>query len=166
MSPGSGEPGGVTVAARGPPWRSAPELSALRRGALVEKPTLLQAALNGALTKDAHLAVPLSADDLARDAAACVGAGAGDIHMHPRDADGRESLAADVIDGVVVRVRDRCGVPVGVSTGAWIEPDLERRIALVSSWREPDYASVNLSEEGADRIMQALLQVGVGIEAG
>ena len=43
------------------------------------------------------------------------------MHLHPRGEDGRERL--DVVDAVVVQVRDACGVPVGVSTGAWIEPD-------------------------------------------
>jgi uncharacterized protein (DUF849 family) len=126
---------------------------------------LLQAALNGPFGKDAHPAVPLSAAELARDAAACVAAGARAIHLHPRDADGRESLHATLVDAVVTTVREACGVPVGVSTGAWIEPDLERRVALVAGWRAPDYTSVNLSEEGAAEIMAAALDAGVGIEA-
>jgi uncharacterized protein (DUF849 family) len=127
---------------------------------------LLQAALNGPWTKADHPAVPLSLDELARDAAACVAAGAGAIHMHPRDADGHERLDAVVIDVVVERVRAACGVPVGVSTGAWIEPDLEARVALVGAWSAPDYASVNVTEPGFERIMRALLDAGVGIEAG
>jgi uncharacterized protein (DUF849 family) len=104
--------------------------------------------------------------ELARDAAACAAAGAGAIHLHPRDPDGREALDADVVDVVVTCVRAACGVPVGVSTGAWIEPDVERRVALVRAWRAPDYASVNLSEDGAPEVMGALLDAGVGIEAG
>jgi uncharacterized protein (DUF849 family) len=127
---------------------------------------LLQATLNGDLMKAAHPAVPVSAEELARDAAACVAAGARAIHLHPRDAAGRERLEAEIVDDVVARVREACGVPVGVSTGAWIEPDLERRLELVRAWRAPDYASVNLSEPGAGEIMQALLDAGVGIEAG
>jgi uncharacterized protein (DUF849 family) len=126
---------------------------------------LLQAALNGPWTKADHTAVPVSADELARDAAACVAAGAGAVHLHPRDAEGRERLDAVVVDAVVERVR-AAGVPVGVSTGAWIEPDLERRVALIGAWTAPDYASVNLSEDGAGHVMQALLGAGVGIEAG
>jgi uncharacterized protein (DUF849 family) len=126
---------------------------------------LLQAALNGPSTKADHPAVPLSVDELARDAAACVAAGAGALHLHPRDREGRERLDASVVDAVVAGVR-AAGVPVGVSTGAWIEPDLERRVALVAAWTEPDYASVNLSEPGAERVMRALLDAGVGIEAG
>jgi uncharacterized protein (DUF849 family) len=98
---------------------------------------LLQATLNGALTKAAHPAVPVSVDELARDAAACAGAGAGAIHLHPRDSEGRERLDVEVVDQVVVRVREACGVPVGVTTGAWIEPDVDRRVALVRAWTAP-----------------------------
>jgi uncharacterized protein (DUF849 family) len=127
---------------------------------------LLQAALNGDYTKEYHPALPLSVQELVRDAVACVAAGAGAIHLHPRDAEGHERLAAAVIDPVVTTVRAACGVPVGVSTGAWIEPDLQRRLALVQSWRAPDYASVNLSEPGSLAIMARLLAIGVGVEAG
>lgn len=108
----------------------------------------------------------MSAQELARDAAACVRAGAGAIHLHPRDARGRERLDAEVVDAVVARVREACGVPVGVSTGAWIEPDLSRRLALIAAWRAPDYASVNLSEPGATDVIEAVLATGVGVEAG
>jgi hypothetical protein len=127
---------------------------------------LLQATLNGDLTKAAHPGLPVSIEELARDAAACVAAGARAIHLHPRDSEGRERLDAEVVDEVVVKVRDACGAPVGVSTGAWIEPDLERRLELVQAWRAADYASVNVSEPGAAEIMQALIQAGIGIEAG
>src|SRR5215217_7707924 len=127
---------------------------------------LLQAALNGPLTKDDHPAVPITAAELARDAQACVEAGAGAIHMHPRDGDGAESLHVEVIDVVVKEVRAACGVPVGVSTGAWIEPDLDRRLELISQWTEPDYASVNISEDGWQEVVRALRERGIGVEAG
>lgn len=127
---------------------------------------MLQAALNGDFTKSEHPALPVSVQELARDAVACVAAGAGAIHLHPRDAAGHERLDAVVIDAVVQEVREACGVPVGVSTGAWIEPDLPRRLALVRARRAPDYASVNLSEPGSLAIMETLLEIGVGIEAG
>ncbi len=127
---------------------------------------LLQAALNGDLDSAAHPAVPVSAEALARDGAACVAAGAGAIHLHPRDLHGDEQLAPELIDGVVERVRNACGVPVGVSTGAWIEPDLRRRIELIAAWRAPDYASVNVCEPGAEEVARALAEAGIGIEAG
>ena len=127
---------------------------------------LLQAALNGPFGKDLHPQMPVSEDELARDAVACVAAGAQAIHLHPRGADGAERLEAEVVDAVVAAVRDACVVPVGVSTGAWIEPDLGRRLELIAGWSAPDYASVNLSESGAADVMQTLLEAGVGIEAG
>ena len=71
-----------------------------------------------------------------------------------------------MIDAVVAAVRDACGVPVGVSTGAWIEPDLGRRLELIAGWSAPDYASVNLSEAGAADVMRRCSSAGVGIEAG
>ena len=127
---------------------------------------LLQAALNGPYGKDVHFSMPLSMDELVRDAIACVSAGAGAIHLHPRDDDGRETLDPKVVNRVAAAVREACGVPVGVTTGAWIEPDPRRRVELVGEWRSPDYTSVNLSEPGAIEVMEALLEVGVGIEAG
>jgi len=129
---------------------------------------LLQAALNGDLGKTDHPAMPVSTDELVRDATACLAAGASAVHLHPRDARGRERLDAELIDGVVRQIREACGggVSVGVSTGAWIEPDLELRLELIRGWTEPDYASVNLSEDGAERVIEAVLSAGVGVEAG
>ena len=56
---------------------------------------------------------------------------------------------------------------MGVSTGAWIEPDPGARLAQVRGWRErPDFASVNFDEVGAVEVAGALLAMGVGVEAG
>jgi uncharacterized protein (DUF849 family) len=128
---------------------------------------LLQATLNGPWTRADHPALPVSSAELARDAAACVAAGAGALHLHPRDADDNERLDGAVVDAVVRELRAAVGsVAIGVSTGEWIEPDLERRVALVRGWSAPDMASVNLGEPGADAVMAALLAAGVAIEAG
>jgi uncharacterized protein (DUF849 family) len=102
---------------------------------------LLQAARNGDRDKADHPATPVSVEELERDASACVAAGARAIHMHPRDPEGRQTLEAEALDGAVARVRRGCGVPVGVTTSAEIEPDPERRLRLVGAWREPDYTS-------------------------
>lgn len=127
---------------------------------------MLKAALNGTREAGSHRALPVTADDLAEAAAACVAAGAAAVHIHPRDRHGRESLDAAVIEPAVRAVRAAAGVPVGVSTGAWIEPDPRRRAAAVARWSGPDMASVNLSEDGAGPVMKALLGQGIGVEAG
>lgn len=136
--------------------------------------TLLQAALNGDLARGAHPALPVSAEELARDAAACVAAGAGAIHLHPRDGDGAESLLVDDVGAAVAAVRARCpGVPVGVSTGLWIAGgDPERRAGWVAGWssldpaRRPDFASVNLGEAGSPELLGILAAYGIALEAG
>jgi uncharacterized protein (DUF849 family) len=85
-----------------------------------------------------------------------------------RSQDGRESLAASDVARAVSAVRAACrGIPIGVSTGAWIEPDPDRRLAQVRRWHVlPDYASVNFDEPGAVEITDELLELGVGVEAG
>src|SRR5829696_8614144 len=135
-------------------------------GDMIETRVRLQAALNGDRTKAEHATTPVSVEELARDAAACVAAGARAIHLHPRDPDGRETLEAGIVDEVVTKVRDACGVPVGVTTSAEIEPDPERRLELVRTWHTPDYTSVNVSETGAAEIIETLIGAGIGIEAG
>src|ERR687896_540655 len=127
---------------------------------------MLQACINGALSKADHSGVPISSEELARDAAACVAAGAESIHLHPRNREGSERLDPQVVDEVVRIVRDMCGAPICVSTGAWIETDVARRVDLIGGWREPDLATVNVCEEGAADVMEALLRGGVGIEVG
>lgn len=127
---------------------------------------IVQACLNGARSRDFHRRLPLTPEDIARDAAACVAAGAAELHLHPRDADGRESLAA--VDAAVLAVRRAClGTLVGVSTGAWIEKDEDRTRDSIARWSElPDHASVNLSEPDAPAVMDLLRRRGIGIEAG
>jgi uncharacterized protein (DUF849 family) len=97
-----------------------------------------------------------------------VAAGAGAIHVHVRDEVGNETLAARDVADALTAIRAACpGVPVGISTGAWIVPDLRRRLDLIRAWKVlPDFASVNLHEAGAVDVMQLLLDRGVGVEAG
>ena len=124
--------------------------------------------LNGARTRSEHPAAPLTSSELAGSAAAAVAAGAFALHMHPRDATGAQTLLADWSDAAVAAVRAAVpGVPVGLSTAAWIEPDLERRLALIEEWRaRPDFCSVNLAEPGCERVMERLWSLGIGVEAG
>ncbi|MCO5221089.1 MAG: 3-keto-5-aminohexanoate cleavage protein [Thermomicrobiales bacterium] len=127
---------------------------------------MIQAALNGARRCDEHPGIPCTADELAADARACVAAGAAEIHLHPRDTAGLETLDPLTIYAVCRHVKETTRVPVGISTGGWIEPDLEKRLALIRSWYGPDYASVNCSEDGAIQVMQTLIGAGIGVEIG
>jgi len=129
---------------------------------------LVQACLNGTRPAGAHPALPVTAAELAADARAAAAAGANAFHVHPRGDDGAESLDAPVIDAAVAAIRAACpGLPVGVSTAAWIAPDVAARVAAIRSWTSgPDFASVNLSEDGHREVMAALRESGIGVEAG
>ena len=134
---------------------------------------LIKACLNGNRKPAEHPALPLSPHDLGRDARQAVEAGAGALHVHPRLPDGSETLEAGAVGAAIEAIRSTCpGVPVGASTGAWIEPDLERRKESVGAWgslpagRRPDFASVNLSESGAIEVCATLLDADIGVEAG
>jgi uncharacterized protein (DUF849 family) len=130
---------------------------------------VIQACLNGARRKGEHPAVPLSAADLARDAAACVAAGARSLHVHPRDGDGAESLDAAVIEEAVAAIRSAArGTELTLSTGLWMtDGDPEARAALIGAWTVlPDACSVNVGEPGWRGLVKLLAGRGVGVEAG
>src|SRR4051794_11039666 len=95
---------------------------------------LLQAALNG--DRD-HPGVPRTPEELAAEGRAAVDAGARVLHLHPYDADGRETFEAEPCTAALNAVRAVCpGIPISLSTSADIEPDPERRRTLVAGWTE------------------------------
>jgi uncharacterized protein (DUF849 family) len=126
---------------------------------------LIQAALNGAR---AHPRAPRSPRALADEARAAVAAGARSLHLHAYGEDGRETLAAAPCAETLRAVRAACpGTQISLSTSAEIEPDPERRLALIQGWTElPDVVSANQGEDGIVELCRALAARGVGIEAG
>jgi uncharacterized protein (DUF849 family) len=124
---------------------------------------VLQACLNG----DRESGVPRKPEELGAEARACVAAGAGSLHAHPRDPDGHESLNAVDIAAAVRELRT-AGVEVSLSTGLWITAgDVDARLRAVTEWTEcPDLVSLNLSEEGWQDLAGVLAGHGIGIEAG
>src|SRR5688500_16912245 len=129
---------------------------------------MLKVCLNGGVLRHQHPAVPITPAEVAADAVRCESVGAAAVHVHPRDDDGLETLAAEAVDATVAALRRACPeLPVGVSTGAWMAPDPDERVAAVESWTVlPDFASVNAHEEGAERVAAALHARGIGVEAG
>jgi uncharacterized protein (DUF849 family) len=129
---------------------------------------IIQACLNGARPRDYHPRLPVTIAALAEEAVDAVAAGAAELHLHVRGPDGAESLTPEAVDATVAALRTRLpGTLIGISTGAWIEQNDDRRLALIAGWRElPDHASVNLGEAGAPAVIERLRRRGVGVEAG
>jgi uncharacterized protein (DUF849 family) len=129
---------------------------------------MLQACLNGARTRRDHPKIPLSPEELARDAVEVIAAGAAELHVHPRGADGAETLDPDDVAEALAAIRYKMpSVPVGVSTREGIRTDRSRGFDHMRAWRVmPDYVSVNLSEEDAPEIMALMRVKDIGVEAG
>ncbi|MDT9696240.1 3-keto-5-aminohexanoate cleavage protein [Streptomyces sp. P17] len=128
---------------------------------------MVQVCLNGARGSADGVMVPLSPGAMARSAAEAVAAGATDVHVHPKTPCGQDSLSPRVVAATLEAVRARVSVPVGVTTGAWAEPDPLARVARIRSWTVlPEHASVNWHEPGAEEAAAALIDLGVGVEAG
>ena len=128
---------------------------------------LVKACLNGPRSRAEHVRVPFTPAQIARDAKEVVKAGAAAIHLHPRRPDGIETLAAKACGEAINAVRRVCRVPVGVSTASWIERSSTRKVSSIDGWKvNPDFASVNLNEEGWRDVCKALIRRGVWVEAG
>ncbi|MGA7851822.1 MAG: 3-keto-5-aminohexanoate cleavage protein [Candidatus Acidiferrales bacterium] len=129
---------------------------------------LIECALNGGRTRAEHPGVPCAPAELADSAREAVAAGAGAVHFHARGRDERESMDADDVARAVDAVRAAIpATPFGVSTGAWIVPDVKARYEKVASWKVlPPFASINFNEEGGVALAELLLSRGGRIEAG
>lgn len=128
------------------------------------------ACLNGDRRPGAHPALPVSVDQLVEDAHAAVAAGATEIHVHPRDLDGAESLEPQVIAPFMERMRaDGPEVPVSLSTALSAQSDPWRRYDLVQRWAFPalpDSVTVNMHEPGSVDLIHLLHDRRVPVEAG
>jgi uncharacterized protein (DUF849 family) len=115
-----------------------------------------------------HPSAPRTPEQMAVEARAAQAAGAESVHFHPYDAEGRETLDADICARTIRAVRAACpDVSISLSTSAAIENDPERRQRKIASWFEmPDYVTANQGEAGILDVCELLLSRGVGIEAG
>ncbi|MBU2669024.1 3-keto-5-aminohexanoate cleavage protein [Actinoplanes bogorensis] len=128
---------------------------------------MVQVTPNGPWGRDVHPRMPVSTDEVVAELTECFAAGATGVHLHVRDGSGGETLDPAVVNETCRRVREiGPGVEIGLTTGAWIVPDLADRIAMIREWEGVDVATVNLSEDGFEQVMAAMLDVGIGIDVG
>ena len=119
-------------------------------------PVILAVAPNGARkTKADHPALPITADDLARTAAACAEAGAAMIHLHVRDAAGAHSLDVDAYRAAIAAIGDAVGerIVIQVTSEAAGRYKPQEQMAMVRALR-PEAVSLApreiLSESGIE----------------
>ncbi|MCO6391049.1 3-keto-5-aminohexanoate cleavage protein [Aliihoeflea aestuarii] len=131
---------------------------------MTEHPFAIAVAPNGARrTKADHPRLPISAAEIARDAAEALEAGAAMIHLHVRDREGRHTLDADLYREAVEAVRNAVGddLVIQVTTEAVGRHEPHEQIAVIDALR-PESVSIALREilpeNGDERTVAALFE--------
>lgn len=101
----------------------------------------------GRRTKADHPAIPLSVDELARDAGECLAAGAAMIHAHIRDANGQHLLDAEIYRGAIRAIKQSVGerLVVQITSESVGRYSPAEQIAVVKAVR-PEAVSLALRE--------------------
>lgn len=108
---------------------------------------IITAAITGAeTTKEMNPNLPVTPEEQARDAAACVKAGASVIHLHVRDKDGKPSQSLDNFRASIEAIRAACKPTpiIQISTGGAVGEAMEKRIAPIVHLK-PEMASLNIN---------------------
>ncbi len=125
---------------------------------------MIQICLNGNRKKSI---VPQSTAIIVQSAIASINKGATSIHFHVRDRDGNETLDPFFVSEQISQLRNNVNVPLGISTGEWIEPNIEKRIEAIHAWEVlPDFVSINFDEKEFGKVLETIVKKGIKIEAG
>jgi len=129
---------------------------------------LIKIALNGARPKKQNKYIPQLLSEIENEVKLLYENGNKIFHIHCYDEDGNESLKPNDVNNLVSLVKNISSeIQIGISSGDWIEPDLEKRKSYIKAWENiPDFISVNMIEDDAIEISKLLLSKGVKIEAG
>ncbi|RKG59403.1 3-keto-5-aminohexanoate cleavage protein [Corallococcus sp. AB011P] len=121
----------------------------------MSRPMVITAALVGAeTTREQTPYLPITAEEIAEDAAKCREAGAAMVHIHVRTAEGKPSQDAELFRAAIRAIRKRTDVLVQVSTGGAVGMDVDERCGglTLTGADKPDMATlttgtVNFGEE-------------------
>ena len=108
------------------------------------------AAVGAELTREQQPSLPLSAEELARDAAACAAAGASIYHLHVRDEQGHPTMDVETFRRAKEAITSASELIVQFTTGGAVTDGPEERLAPLEL--EPEMATlttgtVNFGEE-------------------
>jgi 3-keto-5-aminohexanoate cleavage enzyme len=109
---------------------------------MAHSPAILTAAICGAeTTREQTPYLPITADELADEAAKCAAAGASVIHLHVRKDDGTPTQDRALFDKAIRAIRGRCDVIVQTSTGGAVGMTADERAQPLECG--PEMASLN-----------------------
>ena len=103
---------------------------------------ILTAAIVGAeTTREQTPYLPISAREIADEAARCRDAGASVIHLHVRRADGTPTQSKEVFGEAIERIREKVDIVVQVSTGGAVGMTIDERAQPLAC--HPEMATLN-----------------------
>ncbi|MBI1933052.1 MAG: 3-keto-5-aminohexanoate cleavage protein [Ignavibacteriales bacterium] len=129
---------------------------------------LIKIALNGARPKKQNQYIPQSLIEIENEVKLLFENGNNVFHIHCYDENANESLKPKDVNKLVELVKNISPeIQIGISSGDWIEPDLEKRKSHIKDWENiPDFISVNMIEDNSIEISKLLISKGIKIEAG
>lgn len=106
---------------------------------------IITAALTGAATVPSQSRyIPITPEEIARDAIACAEAGAAVVHVHARDPhDGRPSSDMEIFGDILTRIKAESDVVICTTTGGGFSMTPEQRVRVVPTW-QPELATCNM----------------------
>ncbi len=111
----------------------------------MSNPMVITAAMVGAeTTREQTPHLPITAEEIAEDAAKCREAGAAMVHLHVRTADGKPSQDAELFRAAIRAIRQRTDILIQTSTGGAVGMGVDERcgpLTLTGADR-PDMATL------------------------
>jgi uncharacterized protein (DUF849 family) len=93
-------------------------------------------------TMSDHL--PITADEISREAIAAAEAGASILHLHAREeTDGKPTQKPEAFQRFLPRIKQQCDAVVNITTGGGLGMTLDERLAA-AKWAKPEVASMNM----------------------
>jgi uncharacterized protein (DUF849 family) len=106
---------------------------------------IINAAITGMIpTKNDTPHLPITEDEIVRDAVECHRAGAAIVHLHVRDEQGNPCYKSEKYGRIIRRIREKCNVIICVSTSGRFFKDFEHRseVLFLKGIEKPEMASI------------------------
>ena len=121
-----------------------------------QAPMVLTAAMVGAeVTREMTPHLPISAEEIAEDAAKCREAGAAMVHIHVRKPDGSPSQDAELFRAAIRAIRAKCDILVQVSTGGAVGMSVDERLGALVDGAEMGTLNLGTMNFGDDVFVNA-----------
>lgn len=106
------------------------------------QPLIITAAICGAEVSRADTPyLPITPEELAKEAIACREAGAAMVHLHVRDKEGNATQSAEIFDETVKLIREQSDIIVQVSTGGAVGMSADERLQSLQC--KPEMATLS-----------------------